>query len=112
MQMITLMASVINLGLVIAILGGIVALQIFLSKRKSKWLGLILPISFFIPTLLIILLILLNTVETNFFNTIMMLFPVLLLANIPSIICLCIYIICRKSHSAKQQLDKMNIQDL
>ncbi len=109
MQMITLMASVINLGLVIAILGGIVALQIFLSKRKSKWLGLILPISFFIPTLLIILL---NTVETNFFNTIMMLFPVLLLANIPSIICLCIYIICRKSHSAKQQLDKMNIQDL
>ena len=29
MQMITLMASVINLGLVIAILGGIVALQIF-----------------------------------------------------------------------------------
>ena len=46
MQMITLMASVINLGLVIAILGGIVALQIFLSKRKSKWLGLILPISF------------------------------------------------------------------
>ena len=109
MQMITLMASVINLGLVIAILGGIVALQIFLSKRKSKWLGLILPISFFIPTLLIILL---NTVQVDFFTTIMMLFPILLIANIPAIIFLCIYIVCRKSNSTKQQLDKMNIQDL
>ena len=104
-----LIFCIIYLVLFVVILGGMVALQIFLSKRKSKWPGLVLPISFFASTFLIILL---NTVETNFFNTIMMLFPVLLLANIPSIICLCIYIICRKSHSAKQQLDKMNIQDL
>ena len=78
-----LIFCIIYLVLFVVILGGMVALQIFLSKRKSKWPGLVLPISFFASTFLIILL---NTVQVDFFTTIMMLFPILLIANIPAII--------------------------
>ena len=44
----------INLGIWLAILIGIVALQVFLSRRKAWWPGLILPVLSFLLSLLIV----------------------------------------------------------
>lgn len=86
-------------------------LQIFLSKRESKWPGLVLPIITFLISLLYPLgMIAPSEGITAAFVVYMIL--VWLLANIPTIILLAIYASCRGKQKRKKQLDKMNIQDL
>ena len=90
---------------------GVVCLQIFLSKRKSKWPGLVIPIISF----LIAFLYPLNMVAPSDGVTagfIVQMIIVWLLANIPTIIFLAIYFGCRGKQRRNKQLDKMNIQDL
>ncbi len=96
--------------LVLVILGlivftGIILLQIFLSKQKNKWLGLVLP------TLHLII------ASIGSFGLMIydgQILPILIgffMLSIPSIILLLIYFAIRgKTH--KDELDKMNIQDL
>lgn len=95
--------------LALAALAGMILLQIFLSKKDSKWLGLILPIvnfllSFLYPMFMI------STGDPGQ-DTIMFLMA-LLLGNIPTIILLVIYFACRENRRKKAQLEKMAIQDL
>jgi|LGVF01.1.fsa_nt_gb energy-coupling factor transporter transmembrane protein EcfT len=82
----------------------IVALQVFLSKQKNKWLGLIIPI---INTLVAILYVL-NTM------TISAAIMVFLLMMIPTAINLGIYFACRKEFKEKNidEITKMKISDL
>lgn len=103
----------INLGIWLAILIGIVALQVFLSRRKAWWPGLILPVC----TLPGILLVLPNVL----FNALSMaesagqaLVGVLgsVLCLLPTLILTAIYLVCRRREQHKRQIDKMNIQDL
>ena len=103
----------INLGIWLAILIGIVALQVFLSRRKAWWPGLILPVC----TLPGVLLVLPNVL----FNALSMaesagqaLVGVLgsVLSLLPTLILTAIYLICRRREQHKRQIDKMNIQDL
>lgn len=103
----------INLGIWLAILIGIVALQVFLSRRKAWWPGLILPVC----TLPGVLLVLPNVM----FNALSMaesagqaLVGVLgsVLCLLPTLILTAIYLICRRREQHKRQIDKMNIQDL
>ena len=51
---VNLIFALINITLFLVVPAGIIVLQIYLSKRSSKWPGLILPIASFIALLLII----------------------------------------------------------
>lgn len=94
----------------------IVSLQVFLSRRKSRWPGLVLPALSFLFSLL-------TSVATALFSfvppqqtflesaTIPFLLP-FFLCNIPTLVLLAIYFICRGKYNRKKQLNKMNIQDL
>ena len=103
----------INLGIWLAILIGIVALQVFLSRRKAWWPGLILPVC----TLPGVLLVLPNVL----FNALSMAESAgqalvgvlgLVLCLLPTLILTAIYLVCRRREQHKRQIDKMNIQDL
>jgi predicted RND superfamily exporter protein len=100
-----------KLLLLIIFLGGIIILQVFLSKRENKWLGLILPIISIMFSILTVLGLAFygnqSTVEIIF-----QLIMVFLLSNIPTIILLAIYFACREKFKKNRELDKMNIQDL
>lgn len=105
------MKTINTLIFLILFLGGIVLLQIFLSKRESKLPGLVLPIMAFLFSLLYPL----NMVAPSEGVTVGFVFQMLLvwlLANIPTIILLAIYLGCREKQRRNKQIDKMNIQDL
>ena len=97
------------------IIGGIVWLQVRLSKKENKWLGLIMP--------LICLLISLSAAfGLAFFapvdstgNNVSMIFPVLyvfVLFNIPTVILVAIYAGYRKKRKKNSEMEIMKIQDL
>jgi len=116
--------------------GGIVWLQIFLSKKNNKWFGLILPFICLMFSLLIVLNIsTYNSIQTTVTETVdgvviseetkqiesekpgMLtilgtIIPVFIISNIPTIILLAIYYASREKLRIRNQLDKMNIQDL
>lgn len=101
----------IMLFVVFALLVGGVFLQIFLSKMKSKWFGLILPTITFLYSLLMILSI--AVYDTMSGGEIFMLIASAFgLSNIPTVVLLGIYFGCREKMKIRAQLDKMNIQDL
>ena len=88
--------------------GGIV-LQIFLSKRESKWPGLVLPIITFLYSVVMVL----NVFEMESMGeTIAAVLSVVILGNIPTLILLAIYFACRGKQKARSEMDKMLINDL
>ena len=91
--------------------GLLVYLQIFLSKKEIKWLGLILPILSFIYSLFVLLGV--GAFEAigennNLINSILAFF----ISNIPTIILLFIYSKIKKKMKMDSEIDKMNIKDL
>lgn len=104
-------AVIISLIIGVVLIGGLIALQVFLSKRESKWVGLALPAISFVLSLLYPLNMTapLDGVIAGF---ILQLLAVWLLANIPTIVFLAIYFGCREKLRRDKQLEKMNIQDL
>lgn len=100
-----------TLILAVLVIAGIVCLQIFLSKRESKWQGLVLPILAFLFGLLYPL----NMIAPDEGVTVSFIIQMLIvwiMGNIPTIILLAIYFGCRGKQRRNKQLDKMNIQDL
>lgn len=94
--------------LLVFLVGGIF-LQIFLSKRESRWPGLVLPLLAFLQSLLLPL----NVMDTGSVSQNILLVLVTLLAgNIPTLILLAIYWAAREKRRVKRQLDKMKIDDL
>lgn len=92
-------------------IAGVIVLQVFLSKRESKWPGLVLPIIAFLFGFLYPL----NMVAPSEGVTAGFIFQMILvwlLGNIPTIIFLAIYFGCRGKLRRNKQLNKMNIQDL
>ena len=95
--------------ILLALLVGIVLLQIFLSRRESRWPGLVLPSLTFLFSLCVTFgaaLYAYVPTEHQSFGDILV--PTLLLF----LVLLGIYFACREKYSRKKQLDKMNIQDL
>ena len=93
--------------LIVFVVGGIL-LQIFLSKRESKWPGLILPLLSFLYSLVMAL-------SATAYNGGIPWGPILaslVLGNIPTVILLAIYFACREKFRKRSELDKMNISDL
>lgn len=103
-----LLALIIFLALVI----GFIWLQVFLSKKDNKWLGLILPIITFLFGLLYPLINMVAPSDGVTVGFVMQMLLVWLLGNIPTIVLLLIYFSCRQKKHRNKQLDKMNIQDL
>ena len=93
---------------VLALLVGGVFLQIFLSKRESRWPGLILPLLSFLYSLLMAC----SAVAYNGGIPWGAILASLVLGNIPTVILLAIYAACREKGRKKKAVDRMNIQDL
>lgn len=91
-----------------ALFVGIVFLQIFLSRKENKWVGLILPILSFLFSLSYPLNIPKFTAITNIIHILL----IWLISNIPTIILLIVYFVCKEKQHKKKQIEKMNIQDL
>ena len=97
--------------IVLALLAGIIWLQIFLSKKESKWPGLVMPIISFLFGLLYPL----NMVAPSEGVTVGFIIEMIIvwaLGNIPTFVLLAIYFGCRGKNRKNRELDKMNIQDL
>ena len=87
---------------------GLVVLQVFLSKRESKWPGLILPLLSFLYSLVMAL----SAVAYNGGIPWGPILASLIVGNIPTVILLAIYFACREKFRKRSELDKMNISDL
>lgn len=103
------MYVVTNILLVLVFGVGAILLQIFLSRRQSRWPGLILPAL----TLLYSLVMVLNVANTGDLASALLAMGVtFLLGNLPTLILLVIYAVCREQYRRKKQMERMNIQDL
>ena len=88
--------------------GGI-CLQIFLSRRESRWPGLVLPLL----TVLYALLLVLNLRDTGSVSqNVLTVAVTLLVGNIPTLILLAIYWAVREKRRVRDQIDKMKIDEL
>lgn len=98
-----------TLILFLALLVGGILLQIFLSKRKSKWPGLILPAVTFLWSLVLVLNAAAFDSLAQAAATVLMVF---ILGNIPTAVLLGIYFACREKRRKRSELDKMKLSDL
>jgi hypothetical protein len=103
----------------IIMLAGLIVLQIFLSRAKSKLPGLIIPIIYFAVSILLVAVIVLRMVVAEDSSHIVGTIPVAILsgfipANISTAIHLLIYFSIRKkmNDDNNQEIKKMTIQDL
>lgn len=103
--------ATVALFLVLILLVGGVFLQIFLSKKNSKWFGLILPAITFLYSLLMVLgLAVYDGMDGR--EIFILIASTFLLSNIPTIVLLGIYFGCREKMKLRAELEKMSIQDL
>lgn len=89
-------------------LGGSILLQIFLSKQKNKWLGLVLPALYLIVAFI-------GSFGLMIYDgQILPILIVFFILSIPVVILLLIHFAIRGKMSGNHtdELDKMNIQDL
>lgn len=133
------LVTLLNTLIIAAIFVGIIALEVWLSRRKSRWPGLILPAVTLVLSLLMVLgfaafsrggataemqvidqetgeiVYQEQTVETEPDWTLgdaAQLGVVLLVGNIPTFVLLGTYYIGREKLRREKMLEKMNIQDL
>ena len=99
--------SMFMLFLLIFVAGGIF-LQIFLSRREGKWPGLVLPVLSFLYSLVMAL----SAVAYNGTIPWGPILASLILGNIPTALLLVIYFACREKFRKRNELDKMQINDL
>ena len=94
--------------LLVFVVGGVL-LQIFLSRRESRWPGLVLPLLTFLCSLLGPL----NVADTGSVSRNILLVVVTLLAgNIPTLVLLAVYWAAREKFRVRDQMEKMGKQDI
>ncbi len=103
-------ATLLMILMAVLAVGGIF-LQIFLSRRESRWPGLILPGVCLLYSLLAVLGLWSFAGMSNR-EVVSQMLATFLTTNIPTVILLGIYFGCREKGRRKAQLEKMNIQDL
>lgn len=114
--------ATITLILGLAVPVGLIVLQVFLSRRESRWPGLALPAIFLILSVV-------AGVGNVAFSTVTTVqggaqtvvhnsgapwaaLAVFLLWNIPTVICLAVYFACRESARRRREMERMNVRDL
>ena len=90
------------------LIGGGILLQIFLSRRQSRWPGLVLPG----VTVLYSLLMVLGVAAFNGGLPWGPILACLIFGNIPTLVLLAIYWAARERFRTRRQMDKMKIDDL
>lgn len=90
---------------VLILLAGTILLQIYLSKRESKFPGLVFPIIAFLFSLLYPLNMVAPSEGMNA-GFIVQVIVVWLLGNIPTVVLLAIYFGCREKKRRNKQLEK------
>src|SRR5665647_594475 len=123
----------------ILLFGGLIWLQVFLSTKQNKLLGLIIPLICLLFSLIPMLALPMYTTTTSTSVStesvtdgaiiyeesvihepqkpsisliIATVAPIFIISNIPTIIFLAIYFACRERRKKNLELEKMNIQDL
>lgn len=102
----------------VLLLAAVIALQVFLSRRKAWWPGLVLPALEVIYSIFAIVSAIAGYYEVYgqgvpvTASLIGDTFLAFLQCNIFTLVMLAIYFVCRHGEKRKKQLDKMNIQDL
>ena len=81
-------------------------LQVFLSRRASRWPGLVLPGICVLYSLAMCL----NVAAGP--GAVAAAVSCLLLGNIPTLVLLAVYAACREGRKRRSGVEKMNIQDL
>jgi hypothetical protein len=100
---------ILSLILLLVFGAGGIWLQIFLSKKESKWAGLILPIISFCVSLIFAL----NVVSVGEVSTVIAaMVSAFLFVNIPTAVLLAIYAACGGKRERRRDLEKMSVQDL
>ena len=98
--------------LLLALLAGGVLLQIFLSRRRSRWPGLVLPgLTFLYSILMVLSVAVYGRVGESGFPWGPVLYS-LILGNLPTLVLLAIYWAARERYRTRDQMDKMKIDDL
>nr|WP_302666323.1 hypothetical protein [uncultured Agathobaculum sp.] len=99
--------------ILLLLVAAVIALQVFLSRRKAWWPGLVIPACTLLGVLLVLPNVLLNAMSQAE-NAGQVLLAVLssALCLLPTLVLLAVYFVCRRGQKRKKQLDKMNIQDL
>ena len=92
----------------LVLLVGVPLLQIFLSRRESKWPGLILPLLTFLYSLLMAC----SAVAYNGEIPWGAILASLILGNIPTALLLVIYFACREKLRKRSELDKISTAPL
>ena len=110
-MMIVSIQRILFLVFLLVIFAGIIVLQVFLSKKESKWLGLILPIISFGISLFATLGLLFFSIG-DISAIIASAILTFLFCNIPTGILLAIYGGCRSKRNKQRALEKMSAQDL
>lgn len=93
--------------LLVFAVGGVL-LQIFLARQESKWPGLVLPLLTFLYALLMAC----SAVAYNGGFPWGAVLASLVLGNLPTAVLLAIYCSCREKRKRRDDVEKMNIQDL
>ena len=93
----------------LVLLAGMVLLQIFLSRRESRWPGLILP---GICVLFSLIAVLSVAALGGVMESIVTILMVLVLYNLPTLVLLAIYAACRSGRRKRDEADTMRIHDL
>lgn len=89
----------------LAVMIGICVLEWFLSKKEPWWLGLLLPVLFFLMGTIPVL----NLVIRTYVGQVLLTF---FLGNIPTWILLLIYVAGRQKLRKNRELEEMKIRDL
>lgn len=135
----SIIVTLLNTLIIAAVFVGIIALEVWLSRRKSRWPGLVMPAVTFVVSLFLALGVMLfsvggaatevqvvdeetgevvyqeQTVEAEpdwALGDAAQLGLVLLVGNIPTFVLLGAYYIGREKIRREKLLEKMNIQDL
>lgn len=92
----------------VLVVGGVL-LQIFLSRRESRWPGLVLPLLAFLNALLLPL----NVTDTgSLARNVLTILVTLLMGNIPTLVLLAIYWGAREKRRLRAQMERMDKQDI
>lgn len=103
--------TVIIILLFFIVVAGAIALQVFLSKKQNKFIGLILPTISLLFSLIMVLNVVFEETMTNW-QVFFTLFSTFFIGNIPTIILLAIYFGIREKLKIESELDKTRIKDL
>lgn len=108
MQMASKMVIVTLAVLLVLAVGG-VCLQIFLSRRNSRWPGLVLPLLAFVSALLPVV----NIADTGSVSgNVLAVLAAVLAGNIPTLVLLAIYWAAREKLRVRTQMEKMGKMDI